>query len=162
MCGYVIKEGSGCGALPFKPHDSSLYHNTAQSIFQEKELQGFSKWWGPSGGAVGGCCAMPCPHHPPLWPHSHPDGMRDLPPESEFCRWEEEMTMDLFPLGHAGVALDRMETNRREEVFLGLKSGIRMPTMEDMIAFLSFFRTLWMIKNDSWGNKTQSFCTSFV
>lgn len=24
------------------------------------------------------------------------------------------MTMDLFPLGHVGVALDRRETNRRE------------------------------------------------
>lgn len=61
------------------------------------------------------------------------------------------MTMDLFPLGHEGVALDRMETNRREEVFLGLKSGIRMPTMEDMIAVLSFFRTLWMIKTITGG-----------
>lgn len=47
-------------------------------------------------------------------------------PKSKLCRWEEEMTKDLFPMGHAGVALDRMENNMRElreEVCRSLKSG---------------------------------------
>lgn len=51
------------------------------------------------------------------------------------------MTMDLFPLGHAGVALERMETNRREFGEEG-----RLPMMEDVITALSCVGTLWMIK----------------
>lgn len=67
---------------------------------------------------------------------------------SKPCRWEEEMTMDLFPLGHTGVALDGMETNRRR-AHRGslLESKVRMPTMEDMITVLSCAVALWMIKN---------------
>lgn len=47
-------------------------------------------------------------------------------PELKLCRWEEEMTMDLFPLGQELQPLDRMERNRRdlrEEVCWSLKSG---------------------------------------
>lgn len=68
--------------------------------------------------------------------------------ESKLCRWEEEMTRDLFPLGHAGVALDWMETNRRElreEVFWRLKSGcLRWRTW--LLVSTACVGTLWMIK----------------
>lgn len=70
------------------------------------------------------------------------------------------MTMDLFPLGHEGVALDRMETNRREEVFLGLKSGNQDADDGGHDCCSLLFRDHLDDKNDSWGNKTQSCCTS--
>lgn len=55
--------------------------------------------------------------------------------------------MDLFPLDHVGIALDRMETNRRRaQRGSVLESKFRMPTMEDVITALSRVMALWMIK----------------
>lgn len=44
--------------------------------------------------------------------------------------------MDLFPLGHVGVALNSLEVNRKE-----LREEVRMPTMEDMITAISYVGT---------------------
>lgn len=59
-------------------------------------------------------------------------------------RWQ----LDLFPLGHTGVALDRMETNIREEVFWSLKSGC--PRWRTWLPLLSYVGILWMIKSCGW------------
>ncbi len=49
--------------------------------------------------------------------------------------------MDLFPLGYMGVALGRMETNRRRaQRGSVLESQVRMPTMEDVITALLLCR----------------------
>lgn len=61
--------------------------------------------------------------------------MRDLPPASKCCRWEEEMTRDLFPCWPARM-LHRTEWRqtggeRQEEACCRLKSG--WPWWRDVI-----------------------------
>lgn len=75
-------------------------------------------WWGPAEGQLEAArfCHAPTIHH-----CNHRVIQMEWEiclPESKLCRWEEEMTMDLFPLGHVGVALARIEKNMREEVCL--------------------------------------------
>lgn len=94
-------------------------------IFQ-RQLLGFLVWWGPVKGLLEAAmlCYAPTIHH-----CNHTVIQMEWEiclPESKLCRWEEEMTIDLFPLGHVGVALDRIEKNMRElreEVCSSLKSG---------------------------------------
>lgn len=63
------------------------------------------------------CCAMP-PQCTTVTTQSSRWNERSASPRLKLYRWEEEMTMDLFLLGHMGVAYDRTETNRKglEEV----------------------------------------------
>lgn len=100
-----FKGGKRCLLLCCRLHDRSCCNTTAfilrggkKTTFNLKKRK-VCVWWGAR-------------HIQKPQPHSHSDGMRDLPPWIRAMQMRGRDDSGCFPLGHVGVALDRMATNR--------------------------------------------------
>lgn len=152
MCGQVIRRELNVMSCSWNHMIEAFTVTLLKVTFQRKSYGAFRHDEAPVEGLWE--AAVQC-HAPTIHHYYHTVIQMEWEiclPKSKLCRWEEEMTMDLFPLGHTGVALDRMETNRRElreEVFWSLKSGC--PRWRTWLLLSPVSGALWMIKMITWG-----------